>query len=383
MYQLFFHLSTLAADVVDHAAISAQGQRGWRLLQQLHAWMAWLMKAPAAIVQLLMLLVVVFGAAAFVPVEQHGTLLAALYGIGAVVLTTLAVFAWLRRSATARPLKPVLLLTVGVACLLLALYLLWRGDWVPYLYFGSSVLVTALLGVYVIERYAKVSSGVRVAGHVLVVAMMIMLAVAGRLSLPYTTTLFEWMVTSALHTGEGLLALLLLTWAAFIVVQIVGLLLGFWLGRQEGANVKTTMHTARLMLIVSSGLFAVLSLVLWSTIVYVAGLGLGDMRFSSLFFDPGYWSAAVFLDARIQELGGFFTPLVFAAMIVGVAVVLVMAPSMAQELSPGSNVDSQGATTGADLSSARLGKWMVGGMARLDKVLRVLVPLGALAGGVV
>src|SRR5690606_7194013 len=131
--------------------------------------------------------------------------------------------------------------------------------------------------------------------------------------------------------------------------------------------VKATMHTARLMLIVSSGLFAVLSLVLWSALVYVVGLALGEARFSSLIFDPGYWSAAAFLDARIQALGGFFSALVLAAMVVGIAVVLVMAPSMAQEVAPGINVAAKGVRSGAGLSAARPGQLMVGGLARLDK----------------
>ena len=383
LYQLFFHLSTLSADIVDHASIVARGGTTWHLLQRLHAWLAWIMKGPAAIMQLLMFLLLIFGAAAYVPSERQGMVLVALYGISSVVLTTLTVFTWLRRPATSSlPLKPIVFLTSGVACLVLALYLLWRGDWVPYLYFVSSVLVTALLGAFAIEQYAKISNGVRVVGHILVAAMVMTLALVAHWSRPYITTITEWMLTSVMHAGEVLFAVLLVIWAIFILVQIVALLLGFWLGRQASVSVRTSLHTARLMLIISSGLFVVLSLVLWSTVTYVAGAALGEFQFSSLIFDTGYWAAANFLDVRIQQLGGFFTPLVFAAMLVGVAVVLVMAPSIAQELSPGINVDSKGVRSGADLSSSRLGGWLVGGMARLDKALRVLVPLGAIAGGV-
>ncbi len=383
LYQLFFHLSTLASDIVDHASIASRGGAAWHLLQRLYAWMAWIMKAPAAIVQLLLFLVIIFGAAAYVPSEQQGTLLTALYGISSVVLATLTVFTWLRRSATASvPLKPLLLLIGSVGCFVLALYFVWRGDWVPYYYFASSVLVTAMLGIFVIEQYAKISNGVRIIGYILVATMVLTLALVAQWSLPYITTMSEWMLTSALHAGEVLFALLLLIWALFILVQIMALLLGFWLGRKGKASVQTSLHTARLMLIISTGMFAVLSLVLWSTVTNVAGAALGDLSFSPLIFDKGYWSAARFLDARIQGLGGFFTPLVFAAMLLSVAVVLVMAPSVAQELSPSINADMKGVRSGADLSSSRLGAWLVGGMARLDKVLVVLVPIGALAGGI-
>ena len=112
LYQLFFHLSTLAADVVDQVSLSTGGGAGWRILQSLHAWLAWLMKAPAAIVQLSMLLVVVFGAAAFVPPEQQGQLLAALFGVGAIALAALGALAWLHgTSVLTRWLKLLLLLT--------------------------------------------------------------------------------------------------------------------------------------------------------------------------------------------------------------------------------------------------------------------------------
>src|SRR5262249_15058479 len=50
LYQLFFHLGTLAADIVDQAALSVGDRPAWRLLQHMHAWLAWLMKGPAAIV---------------------------------------------------------------------------------------------------------------------------------------------------------------------------------------------------------------------------------------------------------------------------------------------------------------------------------------------
>ena len=61
---MFFHLSTLAADAIDQIALSTGGGAAWHTPQRLHAWLAWLMKAPAALVRLSMLLMVAFGAAA-------------------------------------------------------------------------------------------------------------------------------------------------------------------------------------------------------------------------------------------------------------------------------------------------------------------------------
>ena len=83
LYQLFFHLNTLGADIVDHVSLSARGGAGWRLLQGMHAWLAWLMKVPMALLQLCMLMLVLFGVAGLAGgPEAQGQLLAALFGAG-------------------------------------------------------------------------------------------------------------------------------------------------------------------------------------------------------------------------------------------------------------------------------------------------------------
>lgn len=382
LYQLFFHLSTLAADVVDQVSLSTGGGTAWRILQSLHAWLAWLMKAPAAIVQLSMLLVVVFGAAAFVPPEQQGQLLAALFGVGAIALAALGTLAWLHgTSVLTRWMKLLLLLTGAVASLAAAIVALLAEGWIAMIYFGASALAIALLGAYLIERYARVTRGVRVLGHLLVAATVITLCVEARGLLPDVTTQSEWMLTAALHVGELLFAAVLLVWAVFVFVQIAALLLGLWLGRAGHGRVKASLHTSRLTLVVSTALFAVLSLVLWSVVGYVAGLALNDLNYEPTIFGSGYRSAAIFLDERVHSLGGFFTPLVFAFTLLAAAGLLVLAPSLLEELSPSKNVDARGARRGAAVWSERLGTWLGGGMRRLGKTFTGLVPLGAIAGG--
>src|SRR5882724_9060339 len=383
LYQLFFHLSTLAADVVDQISLGTGGGAAWRMLQRLHAWLAWLMKAPAAIVQLSMLLLVVFGAMAFVPLEQQGQLLGALFGAGAIALAALAVLAWLHvTSSMARWVKLLLLLAAAVASMAVAIFTL-RGDlWMDIVYFGASAFAVALLGAYLIERYARVTRGVRVFGHLVVAATVISLCVQARNSLPSVTTQREWMLTAGLHVGEWLFAAVLLVWAVFVLVQIVALLLGLWLGRAGDSRVKASLHTARLTLVVSTALFAVLSLVLWSVVSYIAGHALNDLLYHPVIFGSGYRSAAIFLDDRVHSLGGFFTPLVFAFTLLGTAGFLVLAPSLLEELSPSKNVDAQGTRPGAALWSERLGTWLGDGMRRLGKTFTALVPLGAIAGSV-
>ena len=382
LYQLFFHLSTLAADVIDQIALSTGGGRAWRLLQRLHAWLAWLMKAPAALVQLTMLLMVLFGATAFVPTEQQGQVFTALFGVGAIVLGGVGALAWLREiSPVARWMKLFLLLTLAVASLAVAITCLLSDRWIPFIYFGASALAIELLGAYLIERYAHVTHGVRVFGHLLVLASIGSLCVQARNLLPSITTQREWMFTAALNVGEVLFAAILLVWAVFVVVQIVALLLGLWLGRAGDGRVRESLHTVRLTMVVSTALFAVLSLVLWSVVSYIAGHALNDLNYRSLLFSNGYRSAAIFLDDRVHSLGGFFTPLVFAFALLAAAGLLVLAPALLEELSPSKNLDARGTKSGAAVWSERLGDWLGGGMRRLGKTFTWLVPLGAIGGG--
>ena len=382
LYQLFFHLSTLAADVIDQIALSTGGGTARRTLQRLHAWLAWLMKAPAAIVQLSMLLLVVFGVAAFVPFDQQGQLLAALFGVGTIALAALAALAWLRgTSPMARWVKLLLLLAAAVASLGAAIAALRTQIRIEFIYFGAMALAIALLGAYLIERYARVAHGIRVFGHLLVAGTVIALCVEARTLLPSVTTQWEWMLTAAFHVGEWLFAALLLVWAVFVLVQIVALLLGLWLGRSGDGRVRASLHTARLTLVVSTALFAMLSLVLWSVLSYVAGHALNDLLYQPVVFGSGYRSAAIFLDDRMHGLGGLFTPLVFAFTLLGAAGMLVLVPSLLEELSPSTNLDARGLRPNAAVWSERLGAWLGGGMRWLGKTFTALVPLGAMAGG--
>ncbi|HXF16154.1 MAG TPA: hypothetical protein VN496_04070 [Burkholderiales bacterium] len=383
LYQLFFHLNTLSADVIDQIALRNAGGAAWRMLQRLHAWLAWLMKAPAALVQLCMLLMVLFGAMAFVPTEQQGQLLAALFGAAAIALAALASLCWLREtSQTRRMAKLSLLLVSAVVSLAVAIAALRAGEWTDIIYFGACAITVALLGAYLIESYARVAHGVRMLGNGLVVATVICLCVQAGNLLPSVSTQREWMHTAALNIAEGLLALVLLAWAVFVLIQIVALLLGLWLGRASAKPVRASLHTARLTLVVSSALFALLSLVLWSVVSYVAGHALDDLLYEPLIFGDGYRSAAIFLDERVHSLGGFFTPMVFAFTLLAAAGFLVLAPSLLEELFPSVNVDAHGPRPGAEQLSERLGAWLGDGMRRLGAIFTALVPLGAIAGSV-
>jgi len=383
LYQLFFHLGTLAADVVDQVALGRGGPTSWRVLQRLHAWLAWLMKAPMALVQLTMLLMVLFGAAALVAPELQGQLLAAMFGAGAIGSAALGVLAWLRAtSPSARWAKLLFMQAASVACLAIAVASLRAESWVAIIYFGAIALAVTLVGAYLVERYAGVTGGVRVPGHLLVLAGVMALCLDARALLPQVTTQYEWMLTAALNVGEWFLAAGLLIWAAFTLVQIAALLLGLWLGHACDAAAKASLHTARLALVGSSGLFAVLSLVLWSVVSFVIGRALTGLDYEPVVFGSGYRSAAIFLEDRVQSLGAFFTPLVFAFTLLAAAAFLVLLPSLLEEISPTTNLEPRGTRRGADAWSARLGDWLGGARRWLGKAFELLVAPGAIAGSV-
>ena len=383
LYQLFFHLSTLAADIVDQVSLGVGGGLGWRVLQRLHAWLAWLMKGPAALVQLSMLLLVLFGAAGLVSPGQQGHMLAALFGVGAIVLTGLAVLGWLRGvSLAARWAEVLLRLAAAVACAGAAVAASRAETEVPVMHFGASALAIAVLGAWLVERYSRITPGVRVLGHLLVAATVIGLCVDGRALLPESSTQAEWMLTATLNVAEYLLAAMLLVWGVLVAVQVAALGLGLWLGWGADPAVRRSLGTSRLAVVGSTVLFGVLSLVLWSVVGYVAGHALSDLYYLPVIFSRGYRTADIFLDDRIENLGRFFTPLVLAFAGLASATLLVLVPSLLEEIHPTRNVDAGGRRPEAAVWSERLGGWLGGGLRWLNRAFTVVAGPGAIVGGV-
>ena len=376
LYQLFFHLGTLAADVVDQVSLSVGGGAAWRVLQRMHAWLAWLMKGPAALVQLAMLLLVVFGLMGLVSPDELGKMLAAVYAVGAVGLAALAALARLRgRSPVVRGTVPLMLLAAALACAVAVILALRADPGVPAMYFAGSAVVMATLGVWLVESYARITHGVRVFGHLLVVGTMIELCVAGRALVPSVTTQAEWMLTAALNVGEWLLAALLLVWAAYVLVQTAALMLGWWLGRGGDAAARQSLNTSRLAIVGSTALFAVLSLVLWSMIGYVFAYRVTDFYYLPVIFGSGYRSVDIFVDDRIRTVGAFFTPMVLALTMLVSATLLVLIPSLLEEVRPSPNFD-------ATVWAERLGRWLTGGLRWLKDTFSAAVPPAAVIGGV-
>src|SRR5437660_2082292 len=190
------------------------------------------------------------------------------------------------------------------------------------------------------------------------------------------------MLTAALNVGEWLLAALLLIWAVYVVVQTAALVLGWRLGHGAGRAARRSLDTSRLAVVGSTALFIVLSLVLWSVVSYVAGYQLKDFNYLPVIFGSRYRSGQIFLDARIQTFGGFFTPLVLAFTVLASAALLVLVPSLLEEISPTTNVDSRGRRREAIVWSERLATWLRRSLSSLTSWSPLGVTPGALVAGV-
>lgn len=387
VYQLFFHLSTLASDVVDQVVLGAGGGRGWRFLQRLHAWMAWLMKGPLAMLQVSMLLIVLFGMSVRVPPERQGVLIATVFGITGVILFAMAGVTFLRASAPIdRWGKLSGLFIASIICLQIAATSVSSLHWVHLIHFGASALVAGMVAVGVIELYARVATGIRVFGYVLIMTTIVVLCFNGWTLLPQVTTQIEWTVTAALNTAEWLLAGMLLVWALFVVLQSAALLLGLWLGRTRDTPGKASLHTARMLLVSSTGLFALISLLIWSGVASEVGDSLKEggvlteLLYEPVVFGEGYRSASIFLEYRMESIGQLFSPLLYFSALFAAAGLLVILPALLEEFFPSRGINKQ-ALDGGDVQSARLGVWLGMGMHSLRKASMFIVPPAALIGG--
>lgn len=375
-YQLLFHLGTLARDIVDQVAMATGRGGTLRALQWLHAWSAWLLKGPAALLQLTMLLLVAFGAAAFVPPAQYQFLLALGGALAAVVLGILAMLAVQQARGTSRtraalPWAGGALAGAAIAVLAIA---------VPYrivdLYIATAILLFAVLGVLLVQYYGRAVRGVHVFGNAAIVTAAGLLVFNTVRTLPDVSTIYEWILISALNTGEYLLSALLLAWAILALLQITVLTLGFALVRRDDHAVAASLITARAAMVISTAMFALLSIVLWSVIAYLTGLGLNDLSFAPAVFGDGYYNAALFIEGQVQDVGSLFTPLLALVGLIGALVLVALAPCVREEIAPSRDARSQEWT-------ARLGRWWSSARAALQTLFGTLVPMLALGGGVV
>jgi hypothetical protein len=373
-YQLMFHLNTLARDVVDQVAL-ATGRRGWlRALQWLHAWSAWLLKGPVALIQLSMLLLVAFGATAFVPLEQRESVLQ-IGGVAiAILLIGLALLVAQRKNNAVERTRAALPWAAGaIVCSSIAASAALLEDF-DNVYFGAAMLLLTVTDLAVLQRYARTVRSVWTIGVVVVLYTVGTLLLSAWRTRPDMSTLWEWILTAALNCGEYLFAALLFAFALLILTEIAALFVSFWLTRGRDREIAGSLETARIGLVVSTSAFSISSLVLWSVISYVVGLAVHDLLYTPIIFGLGYRSADIFFDDQITDVGRLFMPLmVLLSVVVGIAVT-ALAPSLREEIAPGKDEQSV-------VWTQRLGRWWTRAQRMLGRLFGAVVPLFGIVGG--
>lgn len=385
LYQLFFHLTTLARDVVDHAALATGHAPGFPLLQRLMAWTTWLLKLPAALIQLAMLLLVGFGAAALVPFTQQSQVLSAGGIVLAALFAALATLAWVRRAPGAQGLdaRTAAALLAALGCLLFAGIAQWATRGIDRMYFAAAALLLLVAGLLLVRRYARLVQDAPWVGYPIMALTVLLLFLAHPLALSPELPLSERMVLAALRSGEWLLAAMLVTWAVLVSVQSAALLQSWRLSRRHAADaaIVATLTTARLGTVASTALFAALSLVLWSVLITLAGLALGDTPgYDPRLFGAGYPSAANFLEAQVKSVGTLFTLLMVATALLALVALCALAPGLRDELAPRANRRGERLDAAAPLGSERLGRWWSWARRALLGRVAGAVPVLALAG---
>ncbi len=259
LYQLLFHLSTLARQTIDHARVYARGKGAqpgpWQALGELHGYSEWLLSRPIALGNLLLFLIALsILTLGFNERVQHAA--------NAVILTALVAVAvaFVHRRLQWR----AALVAFGVladAAILLFFYvaLLWPAAFL----WGLSVLVAFALFAVVLRSMSESMEHIQVFGGVLFATIA-----AGVLwswfvrhaaeSVPVTRAVFT--VITTIEIG---LLILIMSWILITLVHGVAYCVGWVLRDPAG---RRAVFTARLGALFATALFAAVTLSLWSAL---------------------------------------------------------------------------------------------------------------------
>ncbi|MDR2216187.1 MAG: hypothetical protein LBE59_10165 [Nevskiaceae bacterium] len=401
LFHLPMSLSSLSADVVDQAVARSPDSGALVGLRWLYASSAWLLRGPALLIQLCMLLLLLPGGFSAVPDAARGNVLLLLFCGGAFALV-FWIWAQIRRAKLRRAKLLGLLFFANVG---LAVYTFLNGesDWI---YLGVIVVLMTVAGGWLVRSYSQVMHGyIERVGYVLIFGTVVVLLLAVRY--PFTEPFsLQQMRGDSLKTWEILFLAFLVVWAAFVVLQLVAIAWGLafrWRFTTEQA-VKDSLYTAQLGLVTATALFLTPSLVLWSALGQLLGRWLQEPylallpgkhctgaaflaqwigQFNAPYLAPlsgKHCTGEVFLAQWVGQFNEPFLLLVVSAGVLVIAGLVVLAPSLLEEISPSG---SKGfSAQDAPKWASRLGRWLSVASCVFGFVVRVGLPLGAVIGGV-
>jgi hypothetical protein len=270
LYQLLFHLSTLARQTVDHARAQARGKgakaRLWRALGELHGYSEWLLSRPIALGNLLLFLIALSILPLALPERAqqiaNAVILIALWGVAVAFIhrrfrwpaalfasgfLLVCAFTFHEASDALVRREPAAVLwwfSVLLAFMLFAAILRLMGERMEDIQFFGGALLAAI-GVGVLWAWM-----VRHAAE------------------PDLATRAVFTVITAIELG---LLVLITSWILITLVHGVAYCAGWFLRDAAG---RRAVFTARLGALFATALFAAVTLSLWSALNALAQPGL-------------------------------------------------------------------------------------------------------------
>lgn len=360
LYTLLFHICTLGRHAIEHAMVGDPAEPRWKRLHRAHAWVEALLAGPIAWGNLALVFIALMAIPVFLPKGWQ-----ALAGQTLAVAMFVPAMAWAFWYGKTRGRdRGVLALLAILAMSLVSAIAWWRLG--PARHAVLMLATVCAAGWYLVARaydqrmpgFSRIAS---VIGGVLFGAFA--LQVAGWT--PGDDAAMsdrDVVVRSGLAVGEAIFAILFAAWIALALAQFVVAWTGFRLKSAGAPGTAGAVDTGRIGIMFSTGLFALLTLVLWAALVRFAGPSLAGLAYTPWIpwpFTVSDATAVALVEGMLSASASTFTFLVVSLTLLVGAFSLTLAPSLAWEI----------AKPAADRHAGALGEWLSRGYARTGAVI--------------
>jgi hypothetical protein len=360
LYTLLFHVCTLGRHAIEHAMVGNPGEPRWPRLHRAHAWVEALLAGPIAWGNLALAFLALMAIPVFLPQGWH-----ALAGQTLVVAAFAPAMAWaFWCGKTHGRDRAVMLLLVILAVSLASAIGWWRLG--PTRHAVLVLATVCAVGWCLVARaYEKRMPGFSRVASVIGVVLFgaFAMQVAGWVSGDEAAMSDrEVVVRSGLAVGEAIFAILFAAWIALAVAQFAVAWTGFRLKAAGAPGTAGAVDTGRIGIMFSTGLFALLTLVLWAALVRFASPSLAGIAYTPWIpwpFTVSDATAVALIEGMLTASASTFTFLVVSLTLLVGAFTLTLAPSLAWEI----------AKPAADRHAGALGEWLSRGYERTGAVI--------------
>jgi hypothetical protein len=365
LYQLIFHLSSLGRHTVDAARARSAPTRLLAWLSRTCATSEYALVGPIAMGNLALLALLLLLAGALLTQKVIWPATAALLLVYNLALFYAAWRLWVSKPWAARLCAALVLacLAGATGALLAHAHRIVAGAGVVFL---TGVPLIAAAAAYAAITLGRRNAGVLgwagVCGALTLGIVLLQFGAANawpwHLALPVVLSIVA-------NAAVVLFLLVMLGWALLALAQL-GFACGAALahlrtGDAAQQDVRRAIRTAMLCMMISTSMFAVVTISLWALLVYVGLPSEIQTEPLKLWFDPIDNASSVtssvkdFTGALLSASSAFFAPTLVALAALGFAMFVAFLPSLIAELSP----------RGGGNDSERMGAWLDEGLYRV------------------